>query len=75
MVISSANNVSQVGQLNYSSTKVADALLPMMAIGEYPTRGIKNLRCVAIAPRYAAPPILTGMNQDRLKVIINGHAY
>ena len=34
-------------------------------------RGIRNVRCIAIAPGYTATPMLTGMNQDALKAILN----
>ena len=68
--ISSINKVGQVGQLNYSSTKVADALLPKIVVGEFQLRGIKNIRCVAIAPGYTATPMVKGMNQDALKAIV-----
>ncbi|MFA6028292.1 MAG: SDR family NAD(P)-dependent oxidoreductase [Elusimicrobiota bacterium] len=68
--ISSINKVGQVGQLNYSSTKIADALLPKIVIGEFQMRGIKNIRCVAVAPGYTATPLLKGMNQDALKAIV-----
>lgn len=71
VVISSVNKVGQVGQLNYSSAKVADALLPKIVIGEFQMRGIKNVRCVGIAPGYTATPMLTGMNQDALKALLN----
>ena len=33
-------------------------------------RGIRNIRCVAVAPGYTATPMLTGMNQDALKAIL-----
>ena len=59
-----------VGQLNYSSTKVADALMPKIIVGEFQMRGIKNIRCVGIAPGYTATPMLTGMNQDALASIL-----
>lgn len=68
--ISSVNKAGQVGQLNYSSAKVADALLPKIVIGEFLMRGIRNIRCVGIAPGYTATPMLTGMNQDALKAIL-----
>jgi 3-oxoacyl-[acyl-carrier protein] reductase len=68
--ISSVNKVGQVGQLNYSSAKVADALLPKIVVGEFLLRGIRNIRCVGIAPGYTATPMLTGMNQDALKAIL-----
>jgi 3-oxoacyl-[acyl-carrier protein] reductase len=70
VAISSVNKVGQVGQLNYSSAKVADALLPKIVIGEFLMRGIRNIRCVGIAPGYTATPMLTGMNQDALKSIL-----
>ena len=68
--VSSVNKVGQVGQLNYSSAKVADALLPKIVIGEFLLRGIKNIRCVGVAPGYTATPMLTGMNQEALKAIL-----
>ena len=68
--ISSVNKAGQVGQINYSSAKVADALMPKIIIGEFLMRGIRNIRCVAIAPGYTATPMLTGMNQEALKGIL-----
>jgi 3-oxoacyl-[acyl-carrier protein] reductase len=70
VAISSVNKAGQVGQINYSSAKVADALLPKIIVGEFLLRGIRNIRCVAIAPGYTATPMLTGMNQDALKAIL-----
>lgn len=67
--ISSVNKAGQTGQLNYSSTKVADALLPKIVIGEFLIRGINKIRCVGIAPGYTATPMVAGMNQDALKAI------
>jgi 3-oxoacyl-[acyl-carrier protein] reductase len=68
--ISSVNKVGQVGQINYSSTKVAAALLPKIMIGEFLIRGIRNIRCVGIAPGYTATSLLTGMNQEALKALL-----
>jgi len=68
--ISSVNKVGQLGQLNYSSTKVAIALMPKIMVGEFLMRGIRNIRCVAIAPGYTATPMLTQMNQDALKSLL-----
>ncbi len=70
VVISSVNKVGQVGQLNYSSAKVADALLPKIVVGEFLLRGIRNIRCIGIAPGYTATPMLMGMNQEALKAIL-----
>lgn len=68
--ISSVNKIGQVGQINYSSAKVADALMPKIIVGEFLMRGIRNIRCVAVAPGYTATPMLTGMNQEALKAIL-----
>jgi 3-oxoacyl-[acyl-carrier protein] reductase len=68
--ISSVNKIGQIGQLNYSATKVADALMPKIIVGEFLMRGIRNIRCVGIAPGYTATPMLTGMNQEALKAIL-----
>jgi 3-oxoacyl-[acyl-carrier protein] reductase len=68
--IASVNKVGQVGQLNYASAKVADALMPKIIIGEFLMRGIRNIRCVGIAPGYTATPMLKGMNQAALKALL-----
>ena len=71
VAISSVNKVGQVGQLNYSSAKVAAALLQKIVVGEFMLRNIRNVRCIAIAPGYAATPMLTGMNQEALKSLLS----
>ncbi len=68
--ISSINKVGQVGQLNYSSSKVATALFPKILIGEFMMRGIKNIRVVGIAPGYTSTPLLEKMNQEALDSLI-----
>lgn len=68
--ISSVNKIGQIGQLNYSSAKAAVAMMPKIIVGEFLLRGVRNIRCVAIAPGYTATPMLTGMNQDALKEIL-----
>lgn len=68
--ISSVNKIGQIGQLNYASAKAAVAMMPKIVVGEFLMRGIRNVRCVGIAPGYTATPMLTGMNQDVLKAIL-----
>ncbi len=68
--ISSVNKVGQLGQLNYSSAKVAIELMPKIIIGEFLMRGIRNIRCVGIAPGYTETAMLTRMNQDALAAIL-----
>jgi 3-oxoacyl-[acyl-carrier protein] reductase len=68
--ISSVNKIGQIGQLNYSSAKAAIALMPKIIVGEFLLRGIRGIRCVAIAPGYTATPMLEGMNQAALQAIL-----
>ncbi len=68
--ISSVNKVGQIGQLNYSSTKVSDALFPKIMIGEFNRRKIKNIRVVGIAPGYVGTPMVKGMDQKYLNDVV-----
>ncbi|HCL55871.1 MAG TPA: hypothetical protein DHW82_02550, partial [Spirochaetia bacterium] len=68
--ISSVNKVGQIGQLNYSSTKVSDALFPKILIGEFNKRKIKNIRVVGIAPGYVGTPMVKGMDQKYLNEVV-----
>lgn len=68
--ISSVNKVGQIGQLNYSSTKVSDALFPKIIIGEFNKRKIKNVRVVGIAPGYVGTPMVKGMDQKYLNEVV-----
>jgi len=70
--ISSINKEGQVGQMNYASTKAAIALWPKMMVGELQMRGIRHVRCVAIAPGYVGTPMVKGMNQQALAGILEG---
>ena len=45
--------------------------MPKIIIGEFLMRGIRNIRCVGIAPGYTATTMLTEMNQDALKSLLN----
>lgn len=66
ILISSINKTGQVGQINYSSTKVAIALWPKILAGEFHMKGIRNIRIASISPGYVATPILNRMNQEAL---------
>jgi 3-oxoacyl-[acyl-carrier protein] reductase len=70
--ISSVNKAGQTGQINYASAKAALALWPKIIVGELQMRGVKHIRCVAIAPGYVGTPMVRGMNQDALKAIVAG---
>ena len=68
--ISSVNKAGQIGQLNYSSTKIADALFPKIIVGEFNKRKVKGLRVVGIAPGYVGTPMVKGMDQKYLNEVI-----
>ncbi len=70
--ISSVNKDGQIGQLNYASTKAAIALWPKILTGEFHSKGIRNIRVVAVAPGYVGTPMVKGMNQDALAGILQG---
>lgn len=70
VLISSINKTGQVGQINYSSTKVAVELWPKILSGEFHMKGICNIRVCSISPGYVATPILNGMNQDALAALM-----
>jgi 3-oxoacyl-[acyl-carrier protein] reductase len=69
-LMSSINKEGQVGQLNYSCTKAAVALMPKVLVGEFMIRKIRNIRVVAIAPGYVNTAILKDMNQEALAAIL-----
>ena len=72
--ISSINKIGQIGQLNYSSSKIATALFPKILIGEFMMRGIKNIRVVGIAPGYTSTPLLENMNKSSSDATLIIHA-
>jgi len=69
-LMSSINKEGQVGQMNYSATKAAVALMPKVLVGEFMIRKIRNIRVVGIAPGYVNTAILKGMNQEALAAIL-----
>ncbi len=69
-LMSSINKEGQIGQLNYSATKAAVALMPKILVGEFMARKIRGIRVVAIAPGYVNTAILKGMNQEALAAIL-----
>jgi len=64
--ISSIGKEGQVGQINYSASKMAVAQMPKILAGEFMMRGIQNIRVIGIAPGFVNTGILQNMNQDAL---------
>jgi len=69
LITSSINSTGQIGQLNYSSTKVALTLWPKILVGEFHLKHLP-IRVVGISPGYTATEILKGMNETALAVIL-----
>lgn len=68
--VSSVNRAGVAGQINYSSTKAAVDIMPKVICSEFHRRNIKGIRCVCIAPGFVATPMVKGMNQKALDVIL-----
>lgn len=69
LITSSINSTGQIGQLNYSSTKVALTLWPKILVGEFHLKHLP-IRVVGVSPGYTATEILKGMNETALEAIL-----
>ena len=69
-VVSSINQMGQLGQLNYCSTKHALALWPKILVGEFHQQGIDFIRVVGISPGYVETPILQAIKPEIQEKII-----
>lgn len=70
-LISSIGSLGTAGQINYSSTKAAMAVMPKVITAEFYRRGLSEMiRCVAVAPGYVETPMVRGMNQKALEGIL-----
>ncbi len=63
-LVSSINQVGQIGQLNYTSTKHALALWPKLLVGEFHKQNVDFIRVVSIAPGYVNTPILKNIKPE-----------
>lgn len=71
-LISSTGSLGTAGQINYSSSKAAMAVMPKVITAEFFRRGIaEKIRCVAIAPGYVGTPMVKNMNQKALDKILD----
>ena len=69
LITSSINSTGQIGQLNYSSTKVALTLWPKILVGEFHLKHLP-IRVVGISPGYTATDILKGMNEAAMEAVL-----
>jgi len=70
-LISSINQVGQIGQLNYCSTKHALALWPKILVGEFHKQNVNFIRVVSIAPGYVNTPILNNLKPEFKQKIVD----
>ena len=68
--VSSINKGGEVGQINYSATKVAVGLWPKLLVGELAAQAVRGIRVVGIAPGYVETPILTAMSDQALDKVL-----
>lgn len=64
--VSSINKQGEIGQVNYSASKVAVGLWPKILVGELAAQKVTGIRVVGFAPGYVATPILEGMPEEAL---------
>ena len=70
-LVSSTGSLGTAGQINYSSTKAAMAVMPKVVTAEFFRRGMADkIRCVAVAPGYVGTPMVKDMPQKVLDKII-----
>lgn len=70
-LISSTGSLGTAGQINYSSTKAAMAVMPKVITAEFFRKKIAHMiRCVAIAPGYVGTEMVKAMNQKALDRIL-----
>lgn len=70
-LVSSTGSQGTAGQINYSSSKAAMAVMPKVITAELFRRALAGrIRCVAIAPGYVGTPMVKNMNQRALDKIL-----
>ena len=71
-LVSSTGSLGTAGQINYSATKAAMAVMPKVITAEFFRRGLADkIRCAAIAPGYVGTAMVKGMNQKALEKIVS----
>ena len=70
-LVSSTGSLGTAGQLNYSSTKAAMAVMPKVLTAEFFRRGLSDrIRCNAVAPGYVGTPMVKNMDAKVLGKIV-----
>lgn len=70
-LVSSTGSLGTAGQINYSSSKAAMAVIPKVLTAEFFRRGFADrIRCMAIAPGYVGTPMVKSIDEKVLCKII-----
>ncbi|MDA8137584.1 MAG: SDR family oxidoreductase [Desulfobacteraceae bacterium] len=70
-LISSTGSMGTAGQINYSSTKAAMAVMPKVITAEFFRRNVADkIRCLAVAPGYVGTQMVKNMPQKVLDKIV-----
>jgi 3-oxoacyl-[acyl-carrier protein] reductase len=70
-LVSSTGSLGTAGQINYSSSKAAMAVIPKVLTAEFFRRGFADrIRCMAIAPGYVGTPMVKAIDEKVLGKII-----
>lgn len=71
-LVSSTGSRGTAGQINYSSTKAAMAVMPHVLTAEAFRKGLADkIRCVAVAPGYVGTEMVRNMDQKALDRILH----
>jgi 3-oxoacyl-[acyl-carrier protein] reductase len=70
-LVSSTGSLGTAGQLNYSATKAAMAIMPKVLTAEFFRRGLADkIRVNAVAPGYVGTPMVKNMDEKVLIKIV-----
>lgn len=71
-LVSSTGSLGTAGQINYSSSKAAMAVMPKVLTAEFFRRNIaEKIRCMAVAPGYVGTPMVKNIDEKVIGKIID----
>ncbi len=71
-LVSSTGSLGTAGQINYSSSKAAMAVMPKVLTAEFFRRNISDkIRCMAVAPGYVGTPMVKNIDERIVGKIID----
>lgn len=70
-LVSSTGSLGTAGQINYSSTKAAMAVMPKVLTAEFFRKKIADkIRCMAVAPGYVGTPMVKNIDENIIGKIV-----